>query len=118
MRWRRGTPDKVRDELGDLLFQIVFHARIAEEAGQFTMDDVITAIHEKMVRRHPHVFGGDKLSTDKEVLVQLGGDQAEGKGPRGPEVDPRGRAEGTAFPAPRPPAAGARRPRRVSTGRT
>lgn len=63
-----GTPDKVRDELGDLLFQIVFHARIAEEAGQFTMDDVIAAIHDKMVRRHPHVFGGDKLSTDKEVL--------------------------------------------------
>jgi tetrapyrrole methylase family protein/MazG family protein len=63
-----GVPAKVRDELGDLLFQIIFHARIAEEAGQFTMDDVITAIHEKMTRRHPHVFGDDKLSTDKEVL--------------------------------------------------
>jgi tetrapyrrole methylase family protein/MazG family protein len=63
-----GSPDKVREELGDLLFQIVFHARIAEEAGQFTMNDVITAIHEKMIRRHPHVFGDDKLSTDKEVL--------------------------------------------------
>lgn len=63
-----GSSDKVREELGDLLFQIVFHARIAEEAGQFTIDDVITAIHEKMIRRHPHVFGDDKLSTDKEVL--------------------------------------------------
>ena len=63
-----GAPAKVRDELGDLLFQIIFHARIAEEAGQFTIDDVITAIHEKMTRRHPHVFGDDKLSTDKEVL--------------------------------------------------
>jgi len=63
-----GAPAKVRDELGDLLFQIIFHARIAEEAGQFTINDVITAIHEKMTRRHPHVFGGDKLATDKEVL--------------------------------------------------
>ncbi len=63
-----GAPAKVRDELGDLLFQIIFHARIAEEAGQFTINDVITSIHEKMTRRHPHVFGDDKLSTDKEVL--------------------------------------------------
>jgi tetrapyrrole methylase family protein / MazG family protein len=63
-----GTPDKVRDELGDLLFQIIFHARIAEETGQFTIQDVITAIHEKMTRRHPHVFGTESLSTDKEVL--------------------------------------------------
>lgn len=63
-----GAPAKVRDELGDLLFQIIFHARIAEEAGQFTINDVIRAIHEKMTRRHPHVFGDDRLSTDKEVL--------------------------------------------------
>jgi tetrapyrrole methylase family protein / MazG family protein len=63
-----GAPAKVRDELGDLLFQVIFHARIAEETGQFTINDVITAIHEKMTRRHPHVFGDDKLSTDKEVL--------------------------------------------------
>ncbi len=64
-----GSPDKVRDELGDLLFQIVFHARIAEEQGQFTLHDVITAIHEKMTRRHPHVFGDEKLSTAREVLA-------------------------------------------------
>jgi tetrapyrrole methylase family protein/MazG family protein len=64
-----GSPDQIREELGDLLFQIVFHARIAEEQGQFTMDDVITGIHEKMVRRHPHVFGDERLSTDKEVLA-------------------------------------------------
>jgi tetrapyrrole methylase family protein/MazG family protein len=63
-----GSPEKVREELGDLLFQIIFHARIAEEAGQFTINDVITAIHEKMTRRHPHVFGDDRLATDKEVL--------------------------------------------------
>jgi tetrapyrrole methylase family protein/MazG family protein len=64
-----GNPDKIKEELGDLLFQILFHARIAEEAGQFSMRDVITAIHEKMTRRHPHVFGDEKLFTDKEVLA-------------------------------------------------
>jgi tetrapyrrole methylase family protein/MazG family protein len=64
-----GRPDKVKEELGDLLFQIIFHARIAEEAGQFSMQDVITSIHEKMTRRHPHVFGDEKLATDKEVLA-------------------------------------------------
>ncbi len=64
-----GKPDKLKEELGDLLFQIIFHARIAEEAGYFSMRDVITAIHEKMTRRHPHVFGDEKLATDKEVLA-------------------------------------------------
>ena len=64
-----GDPDKVKEELGDLLFQIIFHARIAEERGVFTIGDVITTIVEKMTRRHPHVFGEDKLATDKEVLA-------------------------------------------------
>jgi MazG family protein len=48
----------IRDELGDLLFQVVFHARIAEEAGHFDFDDVANAIVDKLERRHPHVFGG------------------------------------------------------------
>jgi len=64
-----GKPDKIKEELGDLLFQIIFHARISEERGHFSIDDVITAIHEKMTRRHPHVFGDEKLATDKEVLA-------------------------------------------------
>lgn len=50
----------LKDELGDLLFQTAFHARMAEEAGHFTFEDVVTAICDKMVRRHPHVFGGAK----------------------------------------------------------
>ena len=62
-------PAKVREELGDLLFQIVFHARIAEEEGRFDMADVIDGIHEKMVRRHPHVFGSASAATDTEVLA-------------------------------------------------
>lgn len=63
------SPGKVKEELGDLLFQIIFHARIAEEQGQFTINDVISTNIEKMVRRHPHVFGDAQLSTDKEVLA-------------------------------------------------
>ena len=53
----RGDMGDLKDELGDLLLQVVFHARIAEEAGQFTFDDVAKAISDKMIRRHPHVFG-------------------------------------------------------------
>lgn len=55
----RGDFDDLRDELGDLLFQVVFHARLAEEAGRFDFDAVATAIADKLVRRHPHVFGGE-----------------------------------------------------------
>jgi tetrapyrrole methylase family protein / MazG family protein len=63
-----GKPDKVKEELGDLLFQIIFHSRIAEENGEFTVQDVIATNIEKMTRRHPHVFGTARLSTDQEVL--------------------------------------------------
>lgn len=55
-------------ELGDLLLQVVFHAILAEESGTFTMADVIEAVHTKMVRRHPHVFGGVKAKDSKTVL--------------------------------------------------
>lgn len=54
----RGDLDDIRDELGDLLLQVVFHSRIAEETGAFDFDDVATAISDKMERRHPHIFGG------------------------------------------------------------
>ncbi|OGW35998.1 MAG: nucleoside triphosphate pyrophosphohydrolase [Nitrospirae bacterium GWC2_56_14] len=64
-----GSPDKVKEELGDLLFQIIFHARIAEEQGAFTIQDVAGTIVDKMTRRHPHVFGGEKVSTSGEVLA-------------------------------------------------
>jgi len=64
-----GSPDKVKEELGDLLFQIIFHSRIAEENNQFTIRDVISSTIEKMTRRHPHVFGEARLTTDKEVLA-------------------------------------------------
>jgi ATP diphosphatase len=53
----RGDVDDLKDELGDLLLQVVFHARIAEEAGAFALPDVVEAISDKMERRHPHIFG-------------------------------------------------------------
>lgn len=55
----RQAPDDLRDELGDLLFQVVFHAQMASEQGVFDFEDVARGIHDKMVRRHPHVFGDD-----------------------------------------------------------
>ncbi len=63
--------DKAEDlteELGDLLLQILFHADIAREAGRFDISDVISGIHAKMVRRHPHVFGNVKAATSEQVL--------------------------------------------------
>src|SRR5271155_2085353 len=53
-------PRKFASELGDLLLQVVFHSVLAEETGAFTMSDVVQSIHEKMVRRHPHVFHNTK----------------------------------------------------------
>jgi ATP diphosphatase len=64
----RGDMAALRDELGDLLFQVVYHARMAEEAGAFAWDDVVGAISEKMIRRHPHVFGDE--SRDKTADQQ------------------------------------------------
>ncbi len=58
----RGDAESVRDELGDLLFQVVFQARIAEERGLFGFDDVADAISDKLERRHPHVFGDDEIT--------------------------------------------------------
>jgi MazG family protein len=59
----RRDPAALKDELGDLLFQVVFHARMAEEAGMFAFDDVARAIADKMERRHPHVFGAAEVAS-------------------------------------------------------
>ena len=66
---KTGNAENLKEELGDLLLQVVMHAQIAEEEGIFTMEDVITGITEKMIRRHPHVFGDRKVSGSEEVLV-------------------------------------------------
>lgn len=62
----RNDMDELRDELGDLLFQVVFHARMAEEAGAFDFTDVVDAIVEKMIRRHPHVFADAEVADAQE----------------------------------------------------
>lgn len=63
----RGDLDDLKDELGDLLFQVVFHARMAEEQGAFAFADVVAAISDKMERRHPHVFAGMSIA-DSDAL--------------------------------------------------
>src|SRR3954467_1427814 len=66
----RGDLDDLKDELGDLLLQVVFHARMAEEKGSFAFGDVVQAITEKLIRRHPHVFGDKGRMSTGEVNVQ------------------------------------------------
>jgi tetrapyrrole methylase family protein/MazG family protein len=63
-----GNSAKFSEELGDLLLQIVFHSQIAREEGRFTISDVVREIHDKMVRRHPHVFGEKRARDSAEVL--------------------------------------------------
>ena len=65
---RRGDMEALRDELGDLQLQVVYHARIAEERGAFTLDDVMASICAKMLRRHPHIFGDAAASPGWEAL--------------------------------------------------
>lgn len=65
---RTGDPENLKEELGDLLLQVVMHAQIAEEEGAFTLDDVICGIRDKMIRRHPHVFGEVHVSGSEQVV--------------------------------------------------
>ena len=64
------NPEKIKDELGDLLYQILFHSKISSLKGEFNFGDVIDNLSEKMVRRHPHVFKGGKLNTPDQVIGQ------------------------------------------------
>lgn len=67
----RNDTANLREELGDLLFHVALHAQMASEAGKFTFDDVAREVNEKMVRRHPHVFGtGEKLGDPEAVVRQ------------------------------------------------
>lgn len=61
--------DDLRDELGDLIFQIVFYGQIAAESGHFDIHQSIARVHEKMTRRHPHVFGEEKVESAADVLI-------------------------------------------------
>jgi len=78
----RGDLDDLKDELGDLLLQVVFHARMAEEQGTFAFPDVVQAITEKLIRRHPHVFGDKGGLSTGEVNIQWDQIKAEEKAAR------------------------------------
>lgn len=73
-------PANLKEELGDLLFQVVFHAQIAKENQEFQLSDVIDGLHQKMIRRHPHVFGDKDLKTSRDVLVNWEDIKAAEKG--------------------------------------
>lgn len=82
----RGDRAALRDELGDLLLQVVFHARMAEEEGSFTFDDVAETITDKMLERHPHVFGEeryDDLEAQKRGWEQIKAEERAAKGEHG-----------------------------------
>ena len=67
---QRGDMNELKEELGDLLFQVVFHSQMAKEAGAFEISDVVDAINSKMIRRHPHVFGDEDVRTaDQQVAA-------------------------------------------------
>ena len=84
---REGRPPNLREELGDLLFQIVFYAQVARERGEFTIEDVTEAIHSKMVRRHPHVFGDVSVRDNEELLRNWEAMKAEEKRAKGGAVE-------------------------------
>jgi MazG family protein len=85
-----GQAGALEEELGDLLFQVVFHARIAEEQGEFDMAGLLRRLADKMVSRHPHVFGAASVDTPAEALQQwetIKGREAEATGQRRSVVD-------------------------------
>jgi MazG family protein len=84
---RVGRPANLCEELGDLLFQIVFYAQVAAERGEFNIDDVTGQIHAKMVRRHPHVFGDVVVRDNEELLRNWEALKAEEKRAAGKGVE-------------------------------
>ena len=78
----RGDLEDLKDELGDLLLQVVFHSRLAQEQDAFAFDDVVRAINEKLIRRHPHVFGDTRHLTPDQVKALWEQIKAEEKAER------------------------------------
>ena len=88
----RHAYDELEGELGDLLLQVVFHAQMAHESGLFDFDDVARAIAEKMIRRHPHVFGDDGADTPEAVKAGWEATKAAERGPDASALDGVARA--------------------------
>jgi MazG family protein len=75
-----GKPDTIQEELGDLVLQVVFIARLAQEKGWFDIDDVLKGINDKLIHRHPHVFGNINVKTKEDVLKNWGRQKHKEKG--------------------------------------
>lgn len=89
----------MREELGDVLIQVIFHAQLAEEAGHFDLEDVAREVNEKLIRRHPHVFGEGRLETSDQVIQQWEQIKAREKKPGGPVPASRFKALPPRLPA-------------------
>jgi MazG family protein len=83
----RNAPDELCDELGDLLFQVVFHAQMASEKGWFEFADVVSAINAKLIRRHPHVFGDEKIENAEQQTLAWERHKAGERAARGERSD-------------------------------
>ena len=84
----RGDRLDLRDELGDLLLQVVYHSQLAAEEGAFELGDVVLAITKKMIRRHPHVFGDEKVGTSADAMASWARIKADEKAERAAERGP------------------------------
>ncbi|MGA2016676.1 MAG: MazG family protein [Opitutaceae bacterium] len=78
----------MREELGDVLIQVIFHAQLAQEEGHFDLEEVAREVNEKLIRRHPHVFGSGRLETSEQVLAQWEQIKAVEKKERAPGAPP------------------------------
>ena len=96
----RDDKPALKDELGDLLFQVVFHAQMAREESSFDFDDVVEAICRKMVRRHPHVFGDADVRSEQEQTKAWEAQKATERVASGNDTDPSSALDGVALPLP------------------
>ena len=96
----RDDKPALKDELGDLLFQVVFHAQMAREEGSFDFNDVVESICDKMERRHPHVFGDVKFSSDQEQIKAWEAQKAAERAENGKDTGPTSALDGVARPLP------------------
>ena len=116
-----GDDGAMREELGDVLLQVVFHAQMASEDRRFAIDEVMTGLRDKLVRRHPHVFGDEQAADSDAVLRNW--EKVKALEKQKPSGGAQGHSLFTSVPGPcrrwRAPSASATRPRAwVSTGRT
>ena len=97
---QRADMDELKEELGDLLFQVVFHSQMAREAGAFEITDVVEAINAKMIRRHPHVFGDESSRTEDQQVAAWEVIKAQERAAKGQPEAPASALDGVALALP------------------